>query len=394
MKEIANIFVLIDGLGWEWVKESSFLSELAPYRRRLKSVLGFSAGAIPSILTGRYPEEHGRMAMYRLAEEGRSAFKNVKWLCSLPPALTENRYVRHGLQAALKRFGGLRGYFNLYAVPLRYLPLLDVEEKRDLYRPGGISEATSIFDLLQHEGIPFRSYSYRLGSDERIIKLARADLNRAEASFFFLYLAEVDAFLHANADQAGRLAPILEKYDAWLRSLYAVAKERYEKVQIHVFSDHGMAPTREVVDMASILGPLRLGVPDDYLYLLDSTMARFWFRSEHARRLVVDTLSRQAPGHWITDDELSSLGAMFEDKRYGHAIFLLPESHVIAPSHMGREAPHGMHGFHPRDGHSYAAFLSSEDYQDAPNHITDVFRIMKTNAIRATHDIREIRENQ
>ena len=45
----ASIFVLMDALGWEWIKEHPFLKEVAPYRRPLDSVLGFSTAAIPSI---------------------------------------------------------------------------------------------------------------------------------------------------------------------------------------------------------------------------------------------------------------------------------------------------------------------------------------------------------
>src|ERR1700676_4390321 len=90
----ANIFVLIDGLGWEWVKAAPFLNEVTPHRRCLDTVFGFSAGAIPSILTGRHPQEHGRMAIFPRAVDGRSPFARLKWICSMPPVLVENRYVR------------------------------------------------------------------------------------------------------------------------------------------------------------------------------------------------------------------------------------------------------------------------------------------------------------
>jgi len=376
MTDVVNIFILIDGLGWEWIKRSTFLSQIAPYRRPLKTVLGFSAGAIPSILTGRYPEDHGRMAMYRLAEKGESPFRHLKWLCALHPSLVENRYFRHALQAAMQRFGGIRGYFNLYGIPLRYLPLLDVGEKADIYRPGGIPEATSIFDRLEADRILFYSYSYRQGSDQQIVELARKDIAKGEARFFFIYLAQIDAHLHAHANDRNSFEGILTRYETWLNHLYSVAAAHYSKVRFHVFSDHGMAPTRRTIDIEAILGPLELVAPRDYLYLLDSTMARFWFHSDRARSLVTEALARNAPGHWLGEIELVSLRAAFGDRRYGEAIFLLPEGCVIAPSHMGRKAPQGMHGFHPNEAHSYAAILSSEDYSDRPNHITDIYRIM------------------
>ena len=143
-RRTANIFVLIDGLGWEWVKAAPFLTEVAPHRRCLDTVFGFSAGAIPSILTGRHPQEHGRMAMFQRAVDGRSPFARLKWICAMPPALVENRYVRRVVKSAAAALGRFTGYFNIYSVPLRYLPLLDVAEKRDIYRPGGIPGSTSI----------------------------------------------------------------------------------------------------------------------------------------------------------------------------------------------------------------------------------------------------------
>jgi hypothetical protein len=51
---------------------------------------------------------------------------------------------------------------------------------------------------------------------------------------------------------------------------------------------------------------------------------------------------------------------------------------VIAPSHMGATALAGMHGFLPSAPHSRSAFVSSIDYGDSINRITDVFGVMKS----------------
>jgi len=50
---------------------------------------------------------------------------------------------------------------------------------------------------------------------------------------------------------------------------------------------------------------------------------------------------------------------------------------VIAPSHMGKRALAGMHGFLPSSPHSRSAFVSSVDYGDSVNQITDLFGVMK-----------------
>jgi len=110
----ASIFVLMDALGWEWIKEHPFLKEVAPYRRPLDSVLGFSTAAIPSILTGRFPEEHGRLSLFHRAN-GHSPFAKLKFICAMPPSMVENRYVRYAVKTVARRMNHLSGYFQLTA---------------------------------------------------------------------------------------------------------------------------------------------------------------------------------------------------------------------------------------------------------------------------------------
>lgn len=374
----ANIFVLVDGLGWEWLKTSPFLAEVAPYRRPLETVFGFSAGAIPSILTGLYPQEHGRMAIFHRAVDGRSPFGWIRWLGAMPPGLVENRFVRRAVCAAAAAMGRFTGYFNLYRVPLRYLPLLDVAEKRDIYRPGGIPGAHSIFDLLAASGRAWRSYSYHQGSDPSLIDRAQRDLSSEAVEFCFLYLSGIDAFLHAHAGDRSLVSEKLHEYSIRLTNLYRTAQRVRSRVRMFVFSDHGMAPTRASADIGARLARLAPVAGRDYLCLLESTMARFWFFNDTARRPLREALGEDAGGRWIDEAELRSLRAWFPDRRYGEAIYLMGEGNVIAPSHMSLGAPRGMHGFHPREPHSNAALLGSHNCGAAPACITDVFDLMRS----------------
>jgi len=376
MTDTPNIFVLVDGLGWQWLESISFLKNQAPYRRSLATTLGFSAGAIPSILTGRYPDDHGRMAMFHRVPRAKSPFRNFAWLCSMPPALVENRYLRHVVEYGVKGLYGFGGHFDLYAIPLRYLPMLDVCEKHDIYQPGGISGSTTIFDRLETNGVPYRTYSYHQAPDFQLLETLDRDVSQGAASFYFVYLAGVDAFLHAHADQPARVADLLGQYEQRLSKVYETAAARHGKVRFHLFSDHGMAPTRRTVDIMATLAALPFKVPRSYLVLVDSTMARFWFSDGAAHEAVHKALSNCDYGHWLDQTELRGLNAYFPDDRYGEEIFLLNEGVVAEPSHMGAEAPRGMHGFHPLAPHSFASFISSEDYDGNLKSITDIFQVM------------------
>lgn len=377
MANNANIFVLIDGLGWQWVRSCGFLSNVARYRRPLQSVLGYSVGAIPSILTGRFPEEHGRFALFHRAL-GESPFQGIRWVCSMPPSLVENRYVRHLVKRFTQYKNRFSGYFILYGIPLEFLPFLDVCEKADIYKPGGIPGSVSIFDLLAERNIPYVAYSYHQGTDADLIERMSSEIRRGAATFYFLYLAGVDALLHTFGDTNPEYTSYcFNWYSDALTELYESARRVHGRARIHVFSDHGMAPTKGVADIQPILEKLTSAQPEDFLCLLDSTMARFWFFRPSAKDEVMTALANKTYGRWLTRSDLKQLRVWFPDHRYGEEIYLMNEGTVIAPGHMGEIAPQGMHGFHPDSPHSWAVFLSSEDYGGFPCHITDAFTVMK-----------------
>ena len=372
----ASIFVLMDALGWEWIKEHPFLKDVAPYRRPLDSVLGFSTAAIPSILTGRFPEEHGRLSLFHRAN-GHSPFKKLSLICAMPPWMVENRYARFGVKTLARRMNNLSGYFQLYGIPLNYLPKLDVCEKLNIYTPGGIPGSTSIFDLLQKDGKSYKTYCYHDGTDDELMASMEADLRAGAAKFYFLYLAELDHFLHLHADDRAAAAQVLKKYSDKITHLHEIATQTYDAADIHVFGDHGMAPTVATIDVQARLASLPIKAATDYLCLLDSTMARFWFFNPRARDLVIADLREVDGGRWLDADDLIKLHAFFPDAKYGEQIFLTEPGTVIAPSHMGARAPAGMHGFLPSAPHSRSAFVSSVDYGDSINQITEIFGVMK-----------------
>jgi hypothetical protein len=308
---------------------------------------------------------------------GHSPFRKLSLICAMPPWMVENRYARFGVKTLARRMNNLTGYFQLYGVPLSYLPKLDVCEKRNIYAPGGIPGSTSIFDLLHGGGKSYKTYCYHEGTDDQLLASIEADLRAGAAKFYFLYLAGLDYFLHLHADDREASAAMLEKYSSAIARIHGIAVKTYGAADLHVFGDHGMAPTEATIDIQSILAALPIKPSRDYLCLLDSTMARFWFYSTRARELVTEALKKVDGGRWLDPADLMKLHAFFPDGKYGEQIFLTESGTVIAPCHMGVRAPAGMHGFLPSSPHSRSAFVSSVDYGDSINQITDLFGVMR-----------------
>ena len=100
-----SIYVLIDALGWEVLRGRPFLDDVLPERRWLTTILGYSSGAIPTLLSGRTPNDHGHWNLF-YRDPARSPFRWTRPLGRLPRALVENRVSRRALKLVARRLSG------------------------------------------------------------------------------------------------------------------------------------------------------------------------------------------------------------------------------------------------------------------------------------------------
>jgi predicted AlkP superfamily pyrophosphatase or phosphodiesterase len=356
-----HVFVLIDALGWRVLEGRQFLNDLLPHRTPLRTVLGFSSGAIPTILTGLPPSETGHWNLFYYDPQG-SPFRWLRYFLFLPSALLENRVTRKVLKEMGRRVLGLGPLFECL-VATRLLPYFNWVEKRNIYGRKGITGAPSIFDDLEAAAIPHRVYTYHHWRDTEILDNAIRDLKGGEVEALFLYLSEMDHFLHEHRPDPDRLYPQLKRYEDRLREVFELARRQDSDVRIYVFSDHGMTPVGNRYDLMRDVEALGLRMPQDYLVVYDSTMARYWFFSEEARRKVMGVLQASPCGRILPDKELQDLGIFFEDRRFGEVIFLLHPGWLLSRSDFNGAGwnPSGMHGYHPDDPESDAIFLSNRD---------------------------------
>ena len=372
-----SVFVLIDALGWRFLRDDDFLGDILPYRTPLRTVLGYSSGAIPTILTGAPPSQHGHWNLFYYDPQG-SPFRWLRPFGFLPDTILDHRFTRKLLKELGRRVLGLGPLFECCVSP-RLLPWFNWAEKRNIYACGGIASARSIFDDLATNGVPHRVYSYHSLSDGQILQRSLRDLERDHAGFFFLYLSELDHLLHDHCGERELVVERLRWYADGLRRVFETAMRLDPQARLTVFSDHGMTAVRHSYDLVKEIDRLGFSMPEDYLAVYDSTMARFWFFSERARSEVVEHLRVVACGRVLADDELRELGVLFPDRSYGEVIFLLHPGWLISAGDFnGRGwAPVGMHGYHPDDADSDGIFLSDREPPIVVRTIADVYRCMQ-----------------
>lgn len=375
-KERVTVFVLVDALGWKYIEGRSFLNDVLSYRQPVSTVLGFSSGAIPAMLTGVPPAVNGHWNLFYYDPQ-HSPFRWLRHLCFLPGSILDNRVSRKLMKEMGRRLLGLGPLFECCVAP-QLLPYFNFVERKNIFDRGGITGARSIFDLMATESIPFRVYTYRQFTDAEIFRRAEADIRGGVASFYFVYLSEMDSFLHLNCSKPEEIEQRLRWYEARLRKLFEAARQSDSNAVFTILSDHGMTPVNRHYDLLQQVEQLNFSMPDDYLAVYDSTMARYWFFDERARGEITDLLQGLQCGHVLSDAELRRFGVFFPDRRYGEVVFLLDAGWLFSKSDFNGSGwkPSGMHGYHPSDPYSDAVYLSNRKPAVSPQSVQDVYACM------------------
>jgi hypothetical protein len=372
MKPPLSIYVLVDALGWEIIRDRPFLDDVLEDRRCLQTILGYSSGAIPTLLSGRLPSQHGHWNLF-YRSPATSPFRWTRPLRRLPAALVDNPFARRAVKHLSRHLSGYSGYFSIYAYPVHGLAEWDLTEKRDIYQPGGL-DCPSIFDRLLAHDIPYECYNYHGHTDPEILALGARRAVESDARVLFLYLADLDRYLHHFIDDAAGVSERLAWYEAGLSRIYRAARE-VRDARMLIFSDHGMTPTRWTYDLRRDVAAL--GLTDrDYLAAYDSTMARFWTDNERARARLVELLAEHPCGELLEREELTRLGVWFDDDRYYQMLFVMKPGVLLNPSDMGHFRFAGMHGYHPSDPTADAVLLSTTPLDKAVNHIAGIHDLL------------------
>ena len=194
---------------------------------------------------------------------------------------------------------------------------------------------------------------------------------------YLVYWTKLDALMHEYGTGAPEVERHVRWYESAIRRVAEVGSQRGGDTRVFVFSDHGMIDTTETTDVMGPVGALGLRYGKDYVAFFDSTLARFSFFSDRARRTVETLLSEQPGGDILSAEAMKALGVYDSEVRYGELVFLTRPGVIIEPSYMGTRAPKAMHGFHPDAAGSDAHFTSNVDAGRPVKSVMDVYSVMR-----------------
>jgi hypothetical protein len=361
------LVAFVDALGpsqLAWMGDSL---DMAPHRGALDGILGYSCGALPTLLTGTPPARHGRMCLFAKAGQ-HTPLSPLKWLNLLPRVVHERGVVRRAVGRAAAAVRGFRGYFELYRIPPEVFTWTDVPEKDDLFQSGTIGGMPTFLGDARAAGLVVHAAEWRLPEERRWQATYSALAQGPDLAF--VYATELDGTLHRHGNGGAEGKRAAESVRAKIGRAHDVLTRAGRDVTTIVVGDHGMADVRRHVDPRPILDGLAARA------FVDATMLRVWGDASALSAARRATERHGAPGTWLGEDDLASRKAPTKGAPFGDAIFVLDEGALFVPSFLGG-AVRGMHGYDLGNPSSRAALAASAADITECRALTDVAGVVR-----------------
>jgi predicted AlkP superfamily pyrophosphatase or phosphodiesterase len=349
---VPTVFVYLDGWRHDYVSSrwTPWLHELSRESvwKRVRPTAGFTQRT--PMLTGVYPETSGHFTWYRYDPEN-SPFRWIRPFGFLGGAASYNRLAKVAIRMATKALTQTVRPDPTF-IPLSQLPYFDLSiNKRPLKEE--LSHLVNLLSICDENGLRYLNAlnTFRMIGSKRYAGLlgqVRGSIVAGDPyDAYLLHLGELDGLGHKYGPDMVFLGDTLRLIDQELERLCQTVRERYGGYKVLLVSDHGMRRVTGVLDLWRDLEQLEYRAPKDYLFFLDSALARFWFRSIRARREVLTLLNQTGNGHVLSEEEMKRHRIAFTDNSYGEVLFWLEKGFLVCPSFFQKEQVHtlGMHGY-------------------------------------------------
>ncbi|MCP3137425.1 alkaline phosphatase family protein [Pyxidicoccus xibeiensis] len=358
------LVVFVDALGPSQLEASGGLGGLT-HRGHLRGILGYSCGALPTLLTGAPPERHGRMCLFSHAEREGGVLAPLKWLGLLPRLVHERGKLRRAAAKVLMKTAGLTGYVDLYRVPPELFRWLDLPEREDLFNAERIGGVETFLSVARRAGLRVFAAPWQMPEEDRWAHTC-AVLRARKPDLAFAYATELDGALHRAGNGSREAWAAARRVTERIERAVEAMRSGGGEVTTVVVGDHGMADIRDVVDPRRLLEELR-----GTRLFVDSTMMRFWGDDRTLERARERMAAHGLWGRWLDEEALVKRQAPVRGAPYGQALFVLREGALFAPSFVGG-AVRGMHGYDLDSPSAYAAIASDAPVPEDCGALADV----------------------
>jgi len=353
---------------------------------RIRTVPGFTQEA--AMMTGEFPDKTDFFTWYRYSPNS-SPFAWTRPLRLLKPLRRSRAYypIKVGIRKVSSHIAR-RAYQDPAFIPLDILPYF---EDISATLPKNLPDLASICRASQHTCFQ-QSMIYGYIGSKRCGSIFGPVIESIESKnpfdFYIAHIGELDGLGHHYGPHPDFFSEFLKEIDLWLFKIYGSIRRKGLKCNLIIASDHGMFDVRSIVDIEKQLKSLFLKVPKDYIYFLDSTIARFWFSNDKAKNLIEEMLLRIPNGHIVSEEEKKRYHIDFKHNGYGNLWFWLDRGCMIFPNFfqsLKSSKTKGMHGYLDDEEGALIVYSDMKNTKSIARnaarartlHLTDVFRITR-----------------
>ncbi|MFX0132589.1 MAG: alkaline phosphatase family protein [Candidatus Hodarchaeota archaeon] len=261
----------------------------------------------------------------------------------------------------LKLFGDKRpGISNV--IPYQIMSYFSPKIRKEFTEEKSLGNIKTIFDVLREYNM---TYELQRPSYRNEIAMINSFATRMKSSkipdLSVIHICSLDHIGHKYGPYSSEIKYAIKKIDNHITKLIY---DRRNIITI-IFSDHGLIPVTNYVDLFKILKQLPLKLEKDYLIFLDSTIARFWFFNDYAKNMIRKKLSELRCGNILSKSDMKKLLIDNIGKEYGELFFALKEGYTFFPDFFRKNIPpKGMHGYAFQSYDAPIILIHAENYKD------------------------------
>lgn len=363
------LVVFVDALGPDQLKRFGERVSFLPHSKPLEGILGYSSGALPTILTGKPPVEHGRMCLFSEQKQGQtSILRPLKWLGLLPRLVHERRRVRQVAEKLLAKTARLEGYVALHRVPPHLFEWLDMPERDDMFQASDIGGARTFLADARDAGLSVYSAPWQLPEAERW-QHSHAALKAQDPDLAFLYATEMDGIMHREGPNGSEALLAMDRIASNIERARDILGSDGSKLTTLVVGDHGMAQVDRFIDPRALLAR-----SSHKRLFVDSTMIRAWGTDSELGALRREIEKEDWAGAWLDGPQLAS--RQVPQTVFGRAMYVLPQGAIFAPSFLGGRV-NGMHGYDIESACAKAALASDNPIDEDVTNIASIAGVVR-----------------
>ena len=360
------LLYFMDGVKYEMMqKHMPFLASLNT--KPLISEFGYSCACHATMYTSRYIEEHGTWFIWKRGDNSPYKWLNyvpgLKYINFLPLKLVFGKITRK--LSKNTSYGGVSCLVNL---PLKYWPLFETCDTVLWDEPEWKRDIPNLFTIINNNNIHNHVIALHRNTqaDDAMVEDKTVDYKNDEFVYFFI--GYTDNIMHAYGENGKDSQEYLTKVDRYLKKTYEKAKKEHDDVTIIAFSDHGHIDLEMPhVDINDHFKPFGLNV-NNYIHLIESNYARFWFRDDKERdevTKVMQKMQEDSIGFVLAENWKEEYHLRVNPKEHGELIFYLAAPHEFTKTiwGFGHSVKSG-HGYLPTLPKHFGIFCSNKPLAD------------------------------